>query len=131
MQFITRAYNSFSINHTNLSTVIKESNDNKLLDEINYYKNLPTNLEIFFPRYINKGTIHKNPILTCYGLPVFEKEDFKYGLIEEIYKTTKIFSLKNIKQEENIVETLKKVCRKYSKEKTGKKPITNVNLIRI
>ena len=39
--------------------------------------------------------------------------------------------LKNIKQEENIVETLKKVCRKYSKEKTGKKPITNVNLIRI
>ena len=48
MQFITRAYNSFSINHTNLSTVIKESNDNKLLDEINYYKNLPTNLEIFF-----------------------------------------------------------------------------------
>ena len=79
----------------------------------------------------SRGTIHKNPILTCYGLPVFEKEDFKYGLIEEIYKTTKIFSLKNIKQEENIVETLKKVCRKYSKEKTGKKPITNVNLIRI
>ena len=33
MQFITRAYNSFSINHTNLSTVI-ENNDNKLLDEI-------------------------------------------------------------------------------------------------
>ena len=79
----------------------------------------------------SKGTTYKKPILTCYGLPVFDKEDFKHGLIEEIYKTTKIFSLKNIKQEENIVETLKKACRKYSKEKTGKKPITNVNLIRI
>ena len=51
--------------------------------------------------------------------------------LTEIYKTTKIFSLKNIKQEENIVETLKKACRKYSKEKTGKKPFTNVNLVRI
>tara|TARA_Y100000588_G_C13816488_1_gene737454 strand:- start:260 stop:733 length:474 start_codon:yes stop_codon:yes gene_type:complete len=78
-----------------------------------------------------KGNINRNPILTFYGLPVFEKEDFKNGLIEEIYKTTKTFSLKNIKQEDNIVETLKKTCRKYSKEKTGKKPITNVNFMRI
>ena len=78
-----------------------------------------------------RGNINKNPILTFYGLPVFEKDDFKNGLIEEIYKITKTFSLKNIKQENNIVETLKKTCRKYSKEKTGKKPITNVNFMRI
>ena len=29
------------------------------------------------------------------------------------------------------IEGLKKTCRKYAKEKTGKKPITNINVIRI
>ena len=39
--------------------------------------------------------------------------------------------LKNKKQEYNIIDSIKVVCKKYSKEKTGKKPITNVNLVRI
>ena len=43
----------------------------------------------------------------------------------------KTFSLKNVKQEENLIEALKRSCRKYSKEKTGKKPITNINVMRI
>ena len=38
---------------------------------------------------------------------------------------------KNGKQHENLIEGLKKTCRKYAKEKTGKKPITNINVIRI
>ena len=78
-----------------------------------------------------KGSIQNKPLLTFKGLPVFEKDDFKYGLEEEIAKTTRAFSLKNIKQEENLIEALKSTCKKYSKEKTGKKPITNINVMRI
>ena len=77
------------------------------------------------------GSLHDKPILTYVGLPVIENDDFKYGLEEEISKTTKTFSLNNKKQQINIIDTIKVVCKKYSKEKTGKKPITNVNLVRI
>ena len=64
-------------------------------------------------------------------MPVYEKEDFKHGLQEELLKMTKTFSLKNTKQEENLIDGLKKTIRKYSKDKTGKKPITNINIMRI
>ena len=43
----------------------------------------------------------------------------------------KTFSLKNSKQEQNLIEALKMNCRKTVKEKTGKRPYTNVNLVRI
>ena len=57
--------------------------------------------------------------------------NFVYGLEEEIDKATRTFSLNNKKQESNLIDSLKTICKKYSKEKTGKKPITNVNLVRI
>jgi len=78
-----------------------------------------------------KGNIHQKPILTFKGLPIIEIEDFTYGLEEEIENTTKTFSLNSKKQENNLINTIKTVCRKYSKEKTGKKPFTNINLVRI
>ena len=74
--------------------------------------------------------IHRK-ILNFIGLPVIENDNFKYGLEEEINKTTRTFSLNSKKQETNIIDAIKVVCKKYSKEKTGKKPITNVNLVRI
>jgi len=79
----------------------------------------------------NKGKLHNKPLINIKGLPIFEKEEFFDGLEEEISKLTKTFSLKNTKQNENLIEGLKKTCRKYTKEKTGKKPITNINVIRI
>ena len=79
----------------------------------------------------SKGNIQNKPLVTFRGLPVYEKEDFKYGLEEELLKMTKTFSLKNTKQEENLIDVLKKTIRKYSKDKTGKKPITNINIMRI
>ena len=79
----------------------------------------------------NKGNLHQKPIVYLAGIPVVEKDDFLYGLDEEIKKTTRTFSLKNIDQQKNLIDGLKKTCRKYSKEKTGKKPITNINLVRI
>jgi len=79
----------------------------------------------------NKGTLSSKPLLNVKGLPIFEKEEFFDGLEEEILKLSKTFSLKNTKQNENLIDGLKKTCRKYAKEKTGKKPITNINVIRI
>ena len=78
-----------------------------------------------------KGNIHNKPILTFQGLPINETDEFTYGLEEKIERTTRSFSLNSKKQENNLIDALKTICRKYSKEKTGKKPITNVNLVRI
>ena len=78
-----------------------------------------------------KGNIHKKPIFTFKGLPINEREEFIYGLEDEIENTTKTFSLNSKKQEHNLIDAIKIVCRKYSKEKTGKKPFTNINLVRI
>jgi len=95
-------------------------------------KNLSSNGFLDVTILINSnGNLHNKPILTFVGLPVIENDEFKFGLEEEIDKTAKTFSLNNKKQENNIVDTIKVVCKKYSKEKTGKKPITNVNLVRI
>ena len=78
-----------------------------------------------------KGNIHKRPILTFRGLPVIENEEFIYGLEDEIENITRTFSLGSRKQEHNLIDALKIACRKYSKEHTGKKPFTNINLVRI
>ncbi len=78
-----------------------------------------------------KGNIHNKPLVTFKGLPVHENDEFIYGLEEEIEKTVKTFSLNNLKQQDNLIDALKITCRKFSKEKTGKKPLTNINLVRI
>jgi len=78
-----------------------------------------------------KGKIYEKPLLTIKGLPIYEKEEFKYGLEEIIEKTVMTFSLNNQKQEYNLTDALKIACRKFSREKTGKKPLTNINLVRI
>ena len=78
-----------------------------------------------------KGNIHNKPLVTFRGLPVNENDEFIYGLEEEIERTIKTFSLNNTKQQDNLIDALKITCRKFSKEKTGKKPLTNINLVRI
>ena len=44
---------------------------------------------------------------------------------------TRTFKLGSKQQEHNLIDALKIACRKFSKEKTGKKPFTNINLVRI
>ncbi len=78
-----------------------------------------------------KGNIHNRPLLTFRGLPIFEKEEFQNGLEDAIEKTIKTFSLNNTKQENNLVDALKSTCRKFIKQRTGKRPVANVNLVRI
>ena len=57
--------------------------------------------------------------------------DFIYDLEDIIQNTSRSFSINNRNQENNFVDTLKINCRKIVKDKTGKKPYTNINIVRI
>ena len=78
-----------------------------------------------------KGNIHKKPVLTFRGIPIDDTEEFVYGLEDVIEDITRTFRLGSRQQEHNLIDALKIACRKFSKEKTGKKPFTNINLVRI
>ena len=79
----------------------------------------------------SNGNIIKDPLLTIRGLPIYSLEEFKFELQEKIFETSKSFSLTNKKQESNLIDAIKVTCRKYSREKTGKKPLTNIEIIHI
>ena len=80
----------------------------------------------------NKGKVIKKPIFSFRGLPIeSQNDDFIFDLEDEVKKTSRTFSLNNTKQENILIEELKKNCRKLIKEKTGKKPYTNINLVRV
>ena len=80
----------------------------------------------------NLGSIVKNPIISFKGIPSnIENNNFVFDLQDKIVDVCKNFSLKNSKQEQNLIEALRINCRKTVKEKTGKRPYTNVNLVRI
>ena len=78
-----------------------------------------------------QGNIYNMPIINFMGIPILNTEEFKISIQDEIDKIAKSFSLNNKKQEENFKDALKVTCRKFTKEKTGKRPITNINLVRI
>ena len=78
-----------------------------------------------------QGNIYNMPIVNFMGIPILNTEEFKISIQDEIDKIAKSFSLNNKKQEENFKDALKVTCRKFTKEKTGKRPITNINLVRI
>ena len=78
-----------------------------------------------------KGNIHNSPILSFRGLPINEKDEFIFGLEDEIEKTARSFSIGSKQQDHNLIDALKITCRKFTKEKTGKKPFININLVRI
>ena len=78
------------------------------------------------------GSIVKKPIISIKGIPSNgENSNFIFDLEDKIRDICKTYSLKNSHQEKNLIETIKTNCRKTIKEKTGKRPYTNVNLVRI
>jgi ribonuclease J len=79
----------------------------------------------------SKGNIHKRPVLTFKGIPIDDEEEFVYGLENTIEQITRTFKLGSKKHEHNLIDALKIACRKFTKEQTGKKPFTNINLIKI
>ncbi len=80
----------------------------------------------------NKGKVIKKPIFSFRGLPIeSQNDDFIFDLEDKVKKISRTFYLNNTKQENILIEELKKNCRKLVKEKTGKKPYTNINLVRV
>ena len=79
----------------------------------------------------NRGKLSK-PVISYRGIPensfdekvIFEMED-------KIFNTCRTFSMKNKNQEKNLIETVKQTCRKIIKDRTGKKPFTNINIARL
>ena len=79
----------------------------------------------------NNGKI-KKPVISFKGIPQSEIEDnFLFEMEDEIFNICRTFSIDNKNQEKNLIETLKQSCRRIIKEKTGKKPFTNINIARI
>ena len=79
----------------------------------------------------NNGKI-KKPIISFRGIPENQNnEPFIFDMEDEIFNICKTFSIENKKQQKNLIETIKQNCRRIVREKTGKKPFTNINIARI
>ena len=79
----------------------------------------------------NNGKI-KKPIISFRGIPEKENSDhFIFDMEDEIFNICRTFSLDNKNQQKNLIETIKQNCRRIVREKTGKKPFTNINIARI
>ena len=79
----------------------------------------------------NNGKI-KKPIISFRGIPENqENEPFIFDMEDEIFNICRTFSIENKNQQRNLIETIKQNCRRIVREKTGKKPFTNINIARI
>ena len=79
----------------------------------------------------NNGKI-KKPIISFRGIPENQNNDpFVFDMEDEIFNICKTFSLDNKNQQRNLIETIKSNCRRIVREKTGKRPFTNINIVRI
>ena len=79
----------------------------------------------------NNGKI-KKPIISFKGIPENnEHEPFIFDIEDEIFNICRTFSLESNNQQNNLIETIKQNCRRIVREKTGKKPFTNINIARI
>ena len=95
-------------------------------------KNLSVNgyLEITL-LFSNNGKI-KKPIISFRGIPENQNNDpFVFDMEDEIFNICRTFSLDNKNQQKNLIETIKQNCRRIVREKTGKRPFTNINIARI
>ena len=106
-------------------------NDSPVLKE---RRNMAANGYMEITVLISKnGQIKNNPIVTLKGIPLIEEDasEIEYDLEDVVMDTCKTFNLNNSKQEKNLIDTLKGNCRKLINEKSGKKPLVNINLVRL
>ena len=79
----------------------------------------------------NSGKI-KKPIISFRGIPENQNnEPFIFDMEDEIFNICRTFSIESKNQQKNLIETIKQNCRRIVREKTGKKPFTNINIARI
>lgn len=101
-QHITRAYNSFKINKDR-GILSKQSNTERLNNEINYYKNIDPNSSIFFPRLISART-HVSPY-------IMNLEYYAYDNLGDYM----VYSDFDLKFWENVVHSLNAMLSEFSK----------------
>ena len=95
-------------------------------------KNISVNGLLEITLIISSNGKIKKPVISFRGIPEEEtSESFKFDLEDEITKTCKSFAVNNFKQEKNLIDAIKQNCRKIIREKTGKRPFTNVNIARV
>ena len=95
-------------------------------------KNISANGYLEITLIITNNGIIKKPIISYKGIPEKNEDDtFIFDMEDEILNICRTFSIDNKKQQNNLIETLKQNCRRIVKEKTGKKPFTNINITRI
>tara|TARA_B100000963_G_scaffold331801_1_gene322843 strand:+ start:15392 stop:17053 length:1662 start_codon:yes stop_codon:yes gene_type:complete len=79
----------------------------------------------------NSGKV-KKPIISYKGIPETNEENtFIFDMEDEILNICRTFAMGSKNQEKNLIEAIKQNCRRIIKEKTGKKPFTNINIARI
>jgi len=79
----------------------------------------------------NNGKL-KKPVISYKGIPEEGmNEVFIFEMEDEINNICRTFSFQNKNQEKNLIDMLKQNCKKIIKNKTGKKPYTNINIARI
>ena len=92
-------------------------------------RNLSINGYLEITLIISNGGKIKKPIISFKGIPENQNNDpFIFDMEDEIFNICKTFSLENKKQQKNLIETIKHNCRRIVREKTGKKPFTNINI---
>ena len=95
-------------------------------------KNLSANGYLEITLIISNNGRVKKPVISYKGIPEKNEDDtFIFDIEDEIMTICRTFSLDNKKQQHNLIETLKQNCRRIVREKTGKKPFTNINIARI
>jgi ribonuclease J len=106
------------------------TNDSQILKE---RRSMASNGYMEISVLIKNGEIKNNPIITLKGIPLLDEDaaEIEYDLEDIVVDTCKTFNLNNSKQEKNIIETLKGNCKKLISEKSGKKPLVNINLVRL
>ena len=97
--------------------------------EIKERRNLSQNGYLEVTLIVNNNGKIKKPVISYKGIPEEEVgETFIFDMEDEIFNTCRTFSLLNKNQEKNLIETLKQNCRRIIRDRTGKKPYTNINI---
>ncbi len=95
-------------------------------------KNLSVNGYLEITLIISNNGSVKKPVISYKGIPERNEDDtFIFDIEDEIMTICRTFSMDNKKQQHHLIETLKQNCRRIVREKTGKKPFTNINIARI
>ena len=95
-------------------------------------KNLSVNGYLEITLIVSNNVSIKRPVISYKGIPEQNEDDtFIFDMEDEIMNICRTFSMENKKQQHNLIETLKQNCRRIVREKTGKKPFTNINIARI